>query len=235
MAKKYLAQAEGESGAAKAHLQRRACYWYQRAEAKLTGITKDEATKKIAEIAKLLPRQRPAIVCAYFGTSNEWHEATEKVRSLLLPAKGRNQQVMAGHDQLGVPEPPIPQNKTMVIVYQVGGQTCLSITPEGTNATIPAAPGAQDTAAMRPSSGQQLLVLAARYGSEGTWADTTTEVQHLVKGPSLTVVANDDLVGDSYPGKSKTLFIVYRYGNRVRLAITAQNQTAVLGAVHAKP
>jgi WD40 repeat protein len=235
LAKKYLTQAEGESGAIKAHLQRRACYWYQQAETHLTGISRAEMTKKAADIAKLIPHQRPAIVCAYFGTSNEWNEATEKVRSLLLPAKGRNQLVMAGHDQLGVSEPGIPQNKTMVIVYQVGGQTCLSITPEGTNATIPAAPGSQDTAAIWPAPGQELLVLAARYGSEGTWANVTTQVQHLVKGPSLTVVAYDDFVGDPFPGKSKTLFIVYRYNNRVRLAITAQGQTAVLGAAPTKP
>jgi WD40 repeat protein len=235
LAKKYLAQTEGESGAAKAHLQRRACYWYQKAEAKLTGISKAEATKKIAEIAKLIPHQRPAIVCAYYGTSNQWLDVTEKVRSLLLPAKGHNQTVKADPGLLGVPNPNIGQVKTMVVVYQEGGQTCLSITQEAWNGTIPAPPGAQDAETVWPAPGQELLVLAARYGAEGTWASVTTQAQHLVKGPSLSVVANDDLIGDPYAGKSKALFIVYRYGNKVRLAITAQGQTAVLGAVQAKP
>jgi hypothetical protein len=201
----------------------------------LTGITKDEATKKIAEIAKLLPHQHPAVVCAYYGTFDQWLDVSEKVRSLLLPAKGRNQPFKADPSLLGVANPPIGQVKTLVVVYRMGGQTCLSITQEAWNATIPEHPGAQDTEAVWPAPGQKFLVLAARYGAEGAWLDATTQVQHLVKGSSLTVLSSDDLVGDPYRNKSKALFIVYRYDNRLRLAITAQNQTAVLGAAPAKP
>jgi hypothetical protein len=235
MAKKYLEQVEGESGAAKAHLQRRACYWYQRAEAKLTGISKAEATKKIADIAKLLPHQHPAIVCAYYGTGYDWQEVTDRVRGLLLPAKGHKESVRADAGELGIPNHDNHQAKTLAVVYQLGGQTCLSVTQEGGTAAIPAAAGAQDTDALWPAPGQELLVLAGRYGAEGTWANVTTQVQHVVKGPSLSVVANDDLIGDPIRNKEKTLLIVYRYNNRVRFATASQTQTAVLGAAPAKP
>ena len=125
-----------------------------------------------------------------------------KSTELLLPAKGRNQMVKADPGLLGVANPNINLYKTLVVVYRVGGQTCLSITQEGTTAVIPAAPGAQDAEAVLPAPGQELLVLAARYGTEGTWIDATTQLQHLVRGQLLTGVKGYDL-GDPAPGRAR--------------------------------
>jgi hypothetical protein len=171
LAKNYLTQAEAASGAAKAHLQRRACYWYHKAEAKLTGLPRTEAVKKSAEIEKAIPHQHPAIVAAWYGAVDQWLDVTGNVRILLLPVKGHNQMVKADPGVLGVVNPNVRFSKTLVIVYRVGGQTCLSITREGETAVIPAAPGAQDTEAVWPAPGQELLIVAARYGKEGTWGE----------------------------------------------------------------
>jgi hypothetical protein len=237
LAKKYLEQAEGETGPAKTHLNRRACYWYQKAESRLTGLSRTEATKKIADIEKAMPHQHPAIVSAYYGTGNDWQVVTDRVRDLLLvPAKGRKDTVKAEAGELGVPNHDNHQAKTLVVVYRVGGQTCLSITPEGGTALVPAPPGAQDTEAIWPAPGQELLVLAARYGAEGTWVDGTTQMQHFVKGQALTGVNVAYYgLGDPIFGKGKALLVVYRYGNRTHFSTIADGQPVELGAVAVKP
>jgi hypothetical protein len=236
LAKNYLAQAETESGAAKTHLRRRACYWYQKAAAHLTGLPRTEAIKKIAEIEKTMPRQHPALVRAYYGTNNDWQDVTDRIRRLFILNKGQKLSVKADAGELGVPNHDNGQGKTLVIVYQVEGQTCLSITPEGATAAIPAAPGVQDTEAVWPAPGQELLILAARYGAEGTWVDATAPVQHLVKGQALSGVKGDGFgLGDPAFGKGKALLVVYRYGNQTRFHAFGQNEPVELGAVAAKP
>jgi hypothetical protein len=236
LAKTYLEQAEGESGAAKAHWRRRACYWYHKAETNLTGLPQAEATKKIAEIEKMLPRPHPAIVRAVYGTHNDWQDVTDRVRSLLLLTKGQKLSVKADAGDLGVPNHKNGQGKTLAIVYQVEGQTCLSLTPERGTAVIPAPPGLQDTEAVWPASGQGLLVLEARYGAQGTWADATTQVQHLVEGQTLSGVTGGGFgLGDPAFGKGKALLVVYRYDNQTRFRAIGQDDPVELGAVAAKP
>jgi hypothetical protein len=236
LAKTYLAQAEGENGAAKAHLQRRACYWYQKAEAHLTGLPRTEATKKIAEIEKTIPHQHPAIVSAWYGTHNDWLDVTDWVRALLILSKGQKLSVKADAGELGVPNHNNGQGKTLAIVYQVEGQTCLSLTPEGGTASILAASGAQDAEAVWPAPGQELLVLAARYGAEGTWVDATAQVQHLVEGRTLSGVKGGGFgLGDPAFGKGKALLVVYRYANQTRFRAIGQDDPVELGAVAAKP
>ena len=103
-------------------------------------------------------------------------------------------------------------------------------------AVIPAAPGAQDTEAVWPAPGQELLVLAARLGAEGTWVDATAPVQHLVKGQTLSgFLAAGVGLGNPVVGKSSTLLVVYRYGNRTRFRAIGGDQPVELGAAPAKP
>ncbi len=235
LAKTYTVQADAAAGPRKAQFLRRSCFWYQKAWPQLTGFSRSEVEKKIAEAEKNIPPLRPAVVCAYYGAYNDWPEVTDKVRSLLMQAKGQKLALKADAGELGIPNHDNHQGKTLVIVYQVGGQTCLSITPEGGTAVIPAPPGATDTDAARPTPGQELLVLAARYGAEGAWADATTQAQHMVNGSSLAVKSDGLGVGDPIFGKHKALLVVYRYGNRVRFSVTPHEQTTELGAVPTPP
>ncbi len=235
VAKAYTTRAEGENGAAKAQLLRRSCYWLEKAQAQLMGFQRTEVAKKIAELEKGILPQRPAVVCAYYGTYNDWPEVTDKVRQLLVQGKGQKLIVKADAGELGIPNHDNHQTKTLVIVYQCGGQTCLSITPEGGTATIPAPAGAADTDVLWPGPGQKLLVLAAQYGAEGGWADCTSQAQHLVKGQALTV-ASDGLTSiDPAFGKHKALLVVYRYGNRVRFSVTPHDQPVAIGELPPKP
>jgi hypothetical protein len=103
-------------------------------------------------------------------------------------------------------------------------------------AVIPAPAGAQDTEAVWPAPGQELLVLAARFGAEGTWVDATAPVQHLVKGQTLSGVKGGDFgLGDPAFGKGKAMLVVYRYGNQTRFRAIGQGEPVELGAAPAKP
>ena len=235
LAKTYQGQADGEAGPRKAQFLRRACFWYQKAAAQFTGVTRAEADKKVGEIEKNLPPVRPAIVGAFYGTYNDWQDVTDKVRSLLFLAKGPKATVKADAAEFGVPNHDNHQGKTLAVLYQVGGQTCLSLTPEGGTATIPAAPGTADVDAARPALGQELLVLAARYGAEGGWADGALAAQYLVKGSSLTGASDALVQTDPAFGKNKALILVYRYGNRVRWHIGPHEETFVVGTAPAAP
>jgi hypothetical protein len=94
----------------------------------------------------------------------------------------------------------------------------------------------QDTEAVWPASGQGLLVLEARYGAQGTWADATTQVQHLVEGQTLSGVTGGGFgLGDPAFGKGKALLVVYRYDNQTRFRAIGQDDPVELGAVAAKP
>jgi hypothetical protein len=103
-------------------------------------------------------------------------------------------------------------------------------------AVIPAPPGAQDTEAVWPAPGQELLVLAARFGAEGTWVDATAQAQHLVKGQTLSGFLAGGLgLGNPVVGRNSSLLVVYRYGNRTRFRAIGGDQPVELGAAPAKP
>ena len=235
LAKTYATRAEGEAGSAKAQLLRRSCYWLQKAAVQFTGFRRTEIEKKVADIEKNLPPLPPAIVCAYYGTNNDWQDVTDKVRVPLVQNKGQKLTVKADAGELGVANHDNHQAKTLAIIYQMGGQTCLSLTSEQGTATIPAPTGAADVDVARAAPGQEMLILAARYGAEATYGDLTTQLQHLVHGSGVSLHVDDSIIGDPFPGRGKALLVVYRTGNRTRLSITAKNQTAVIGEVPPTP
>jgi hypothetical protein len=199
------------------------------------GVSRTEIDKRVTETEKNIAPLRPAIVCAYYGAKTDWQEVTEKVRTVVFQSKALKATVKADAGELGIPNHDDHQAKTLVIVYQVGGQTCLSLTAEQGTATLPASPGSTDVDALRPGPDQTLLVLAARYGAEGTFLDATTQIQHVVQGASLHIHADDNIVGDPFDGRTKVLLIVYRYANKVRLGLVAQNTKNSIGEVPPVP
>jgi WD40 repeat protein len=226
----YLALGEVETGTPKTQLLRRACYWYQQAEPRLTGLARDEVTKKLANIEESVPALRPTVLHAAYGADNTWVDVTATVRRLLTQAKGRKLTIKPG--DLGTGDPAFGKFKALAIVYRHRDRVRLSLTGDAETATIPAAAGTSETDPGRPRPGQELIVLYARYGADSTWADATARAQGLVSGPTLTVNADNHLaIGDPAFGKFKALVLVYRYAGEVRLSLTGCAQTAAIGPV----
>jgi hypothetical protein len=228
----YAARAETETGTAKASLLGRACYWYGQAELKLEGLALAKAQKRRAEIEKGLPPARPVILYARYGAYNGWGDVTTALRCHVAQAIGYKLPAMA--IDYGI-DPAFGEHKTVVVVYRYRGAVRLAIAGQPNTPAIPAPPGWPDAPPGRPTSGQELIVLYARYGNDGTYADAAAKVQTAVQ--VATGAANPDQLGlgDPFPGRHKALVIVYRLGGRIHLSTTAQEETARLGAVQAKP
>jgi hypothetical protein len=229
----YKALAEGETGTPKTNLLRRACWWYEKAEAKLAGLGQGQVTKKIAEISKALPSMQLTIEFAKWGADTSWVEVLAPVRARQAPARGQPFNVKAL--ELGIPDPAFGKNKSLVIVYRYRDRVGLSIKGDASVAAIPAGPTSAELEPGKPTPGQELVVLYARYGADDQWGDGTSKAQALVKGPTLTITPGDLGLGDPAPNKHKAMVIVYRYGGGLRLSITGQDETAVLGAPTVRP
>ena len=75
-----------------------------------------------------------------------------------------------------------------------------------------------------------MTILFARGGSGNSWVDETAKAQRRVKDAKLTVRMDDLFATDPAFGKHKALVIVYRYGGKVLVNITGQDEAAVLPA-----
>ncbi len=220
----YAALAAEESGARKLDLLRRARYWYEQAEAGLTGLPHTEVVKKIAEIDKTAPAAPPAVLFAAYGHNDVWTDLTARVRALLMQAKDQKLAVKVEPGELGFVDPAPTTTKSLVVVYRYHERVRLTITGDGSTAKVPAA----DADATRPAVGQALTILYARYGVADDWPDATAKAQQLVKGATLTVRPEDLGVGVPAPGRRKALVVVSRKGGRVRLSIMGDAQAAVV-------
>ena len=70
------------------------------------------------------------------------------------------------------------------------------------------------------SGTSKLKILGAVYGI----VDVTAKVQSLVKDNSLSVRADNATFGDTFPGRWKTLAIIYQYGNQLpQTTIASEN------------
>ncbi len=194
---------------------------------------KNKVRKKRAEIEKTLPPARPVIIFASYGAHSHWVDVTTNVRYLIALAVGQKMGARAESVGLGV-DPAPNQHKSLIVVYRYRGAVRLIAAGQTEMVTVPP-PVLGDRALGRPDSGQELAILYARYGNEGAFYDATAKVQAAVKG--ATVAANPDQLGmpDAFPGRPKSLAIIYRYAGRVRLSITGQEEIANLGAVGANP
>jgi WD40 repeat protein len=232
----YTGQAEAESGAAKAHLLCRACYWYDQATSKLSGVDRSRVEQKTAAIEKALPPSRPVVLHARCGAYKGWADVTDRVRWMVSQSSGFKLVVKLRPGDLGIPDPSYGEHKSLFIVYRYRGGVHLSITGDADTVSIPAAPGTFDTAPPgRPAPGQELVVLYARYGNESTYADATAKAQAAVKGKTLSASPGTLQLGDPYNGRHKSFIIVYREDGRVRLSTTSEDDTVRLGGESAKP
>jgi hypothetical protein len=75
-----------------------------------------------------------------------------------------------------------------------------------------------------------LVILYARHGNEGTYANITAKMQALVKGSSFDIDSVNQLgVPDPFPGRAKALVIVYRLDGKVYLDTTPDSEITHLG------
>jgi hypothetical protein len=229
LAERYTAHAASETGAAKTHLLFRALYWYERARSRLAGLDRTKVEKKLATLEKTLPQPRVVVLHASYGAYNGWADVTDKVRGLAVQAKGAKLAVKVALEVFGIPDPCFGEHKTLVVVYRHGGGTRLSVTGDAETATIPMVPGPPDKGPAKPAAGQQLLILAALYGNQGTFADVTEKVQTAVKGHAALADPGALDLGDPFPGRHKALVIAYREAGKVRLSLTQQEVAARLG------
>jgi hypothetical protein len=232
---RYAAQAEPETGAAKEHLLNRAYHWFLQAEAKSSGMeSTQKVRKKRQDVERAVPFSRPVVLFARYGAYNGWLDVTNLIRSQVALALAQRMVLKVGVGAFG-DDPAFGEHKSLVVVYRHRGAVHLSITGETDVAKVPPAPGPPDPPPGKPGPGQDLAVLRAAYGNEGSYADVTAKVQTAVKG--ATVDANPDQLGmpDVAFGRHKALIIVYRSEGRILLSITPQEATARLGAPPMKP
>ncbi|MGJ9419045.1 hypothetical protein ACHAC9_14930 [Massilia sp. CMS3.1] len=72
------------------------------------------------------------------------------------------------------------------------------------------------------SDRNRLRILEADYGVRGSTCDARRSVRDGVERNRGAVVANDQLCGDSAPGKVKRLSVVYRCGDSEPLRVVAR-------------
>jgi hypothetical protein len=241
LADAYEAHAASESGAAKAHLMCRALYWYEQAAARLSGIDRTKAENKVATIDKTLSTDktltplRPVVLYARYGAYRHWADVTHKVRWGVSHTNGQRLSFKVTTTEFAIPDPAPNEFKSLVVVYRYRGGTHLSVTGELAQANIPPAPGTYDTAPGKPAAGQELVVLHARFGNQGTYANVTAQAQAAVKGKTLSAVAEQLPLGDPFFGRKKAFIVVYRDSGRVRLSISAPEDAIKLGGEPAMP
>jgi formylglycine-generating enzyme required for sulfatase activity len=234
LADRYKAQADSERGAAKTNLLCRACYWYQQAASTLAGAEQTKVATTIADINKALPPLRPVVLACRYGAYDRWADVTERVRLLALQHDAQRLTFRGDPGDLGILDPAPYQRKSVVAVYRYRGATYLSLTGEGETVSIPALPGSPDAKPGRPASGQELVVLCARYGHDNRYADATAKTQAAVHDATLAVKAQDFL-DDPLPGQHKAFIVLCRdSGGRVRLSVTPENVPVTLEAVSAR-
>jgi hypothetical protein len=229
-----------KDGPAKAHLQWRACYWYERAE----GVYSKGSSSRLitanwrAGIEKNLPAAQPHVLYAGYGNSTSWTGGLEKTvrRELVLGSiLGRTTLTF----RKGVPaafEIAFPPREigTLVIAYRYHGRVRLSTTGDFETVHIPPLPGFVDESQpARPKPGQELTILYARYGVGSSYKDVAEKVQTAVERKILKAKLSDLDLGDPAPGKQ--LIIVYRYAGRVYFDKVDEGSTINLDPPRAEP
>ena len=106
--------------------------------------------------------------------------------------------------------------KTLVVVYEYNGvPSMLNVVKESERMYFIASPA--------------LRILGASYGP----ADRTEKVVSLVKNTALEVVADNDTFGDTWVGITKTLVVIYQYGEEKPIVAIAQEGQPM--NIHYKP
>jgi serine/threonine protein kinase len=230
LADDYVAAAAAHTGAARIHLQFRASYWYGQALNKVTGLDHTRVEKKALLLEKSLPPSWPVVLHARVGAGGRWMDIADRVRLLILAGGG----VLKPFGLNGF-DPAPGERLTAVVVYRYRGAIHLYSTGDTNKSTLPGPADSLDTAPASPAPGQQLTILYARYGYQGTYADVAAKIQPLVKGKAFTVKADDRVLGDPIFGKVKGLVIVYRVNGRIYLSITSTgNEVSSQGEVPPK-
>jgi serine/threonine protein kinase len=235
LAERYRAQAESETGPERTHILARACYWYGVALNGSSGIDRAKAEKRIAELDKTLPASQPVVLHARYGADRGWLDLTDRAR-MLLHARWQKSGVKIGVPELELKDDPAPgEHKSLVVVYRYRGGAHLSITGDAEKASRPAPAGQGDTEPGKLAPGQEMVVLYARFGNEGTYADVTAKAQAAVRGRTLATSPPLLQTGDPYFGRRKAFIVVYRDSGRVGLSTTGQEDAVQLGADAGKP
>jgi hypothetical protein len=193
----YTAHAAAQGGAERTNLLWRASYWYDQATGKLSGNDRARVGAKVATIEKTLPPSRPVILHASYGAFGGRADLSDRVRWLVIETPHHKLVHTFGrlYEHFGIADPAPGQYKSMVVVYRYRGGVHLSIAGESINSvklTIPAPLGALDTAPGHAAPGQELVILQARFGNEGTYADATAKTQAAVRG--RTLIASPDIL-----------------------------------------
>jgi hypothetical protein len=129
---------------------------------------------------------------------------------------------------LELPDPAFGEHKTLIIVYRHRGRVRVSSTGDADPVAFPAPSGFVDTQPGTPAPGQQLAILCARYGADGTYSDATAKLQRAVNGATLAVKPAELDLGDPIFGKRKWMIIVYRYLGNVYLSTVGQEDAALI-------
>ena len=105
--------------------------------------------------------------------------------------------------------------KTLVVVYEYDGLQMLDAVKENERMHFIASP--------------PMMILNAAFGL----ADVTNKVRKLVKNRSVTVIGNNEVFGDSWPGVKQTLVVVYQYGEEIPM-VTFAKENETLKVIYSK-
>jgi len=87
-------------------------------------------------------------------------------------------------------------------------------------------------AATQPSDQQQeLRIVSARYGAQGTWVDVTDHLRQQVREGSLSVWASNGIAGDPIYGVPKALRVIYQLDGQVDTCQVGEGEKLRIPAV----
>jgi WD40 repeat protein len=231
LADRYSDQAEKAEGATKTHFLWRASYWYERAEGLYNkGPSRTKVATRKTAIEKVLPHARPVVLYARYGAPGGWADPTVNLRRLLLLSGLQKLTFLGGIcPVLEIPEPAKGERKSLIIVYRFRGRVRLSMTGDADTVNLTGSTGIADAEPVRAEPGQELTILNARYGIEGSYDDVASKLQAAVKGSALNAKITDLNLGDPAPGKRKWLIVVVRHDGRVYFNTSTDDQPIILG------
>ena len=185
-------------------------------DASHSADTRDEYAvgTPIIAVGESIPPRGFAVLAARYGRDAHWVDVTDRVR----PAVSEGMIDLLPNN---FPDPAFGSVKGLAVVYSDNGKVGLSITKDGQKVELPPRDSEARYAEV-PSVG--FAVLAARYGSAGTWNDVTDAIRSRVSGGRVEALIPDLGLANPSPNALKTIAIAYSVEGRVGLSVTPENR-----------
>jgi hypothetical protein len=169
------------------------------------------------------------IVSARYGEGTRFTDVRERLQNLV-----RNDALSLTVDNSTMGGDPAPaRSKVLEVTYEYHGATQQTTVKEGASLALPAGAAPPVTDALTP---KVLRIASARYGGDNRYNDVRDRLQALVQGNSLSVKADNAVLGgDPAVGKDKVLEVTYEWSGAIYAASAKEGRTLNLPDAGAKP